>query len=451
RKLVEQQASQSPALREWLRSGRGGDRETSAGIELLQAASAYLGNEIVIAASADAGGRLTGPVLLAETKKPGLAEFLNARARQAGAQRDLPLLVRNGVAALAPDGAPLGPRLAGGFAGTPLFARLSETYRDGAGLLVAADLERMPKQAGAAASSIRQAILEQKEIGGRTDTQATLYFRDGSTCPAAWLAPPAPIGALDFVSPEATMAAGFVLKNPVLALEELAAMNSRIPPEIRELAPSLGGEFALAFDGAGFPPMTWKIAAEVNDPLRLQAAIERLLAEKKQAVRMRQESFGGRTYYLLSLAEASQFGEAAYTFADGYLIAAASRGLVERALQQRASGFTLTRSTDFIQLAPRGGNANFSGMLYQNMGPTLGPLAEIFAAGAQIKPEQKNAIRQFASHLKPALVTFSGGAESIAIASSSDLLGLNPAKLAGLSGPMALLELFTQKKGTSGK
>ncbi|MBI4873994.1 MAG: FecR domain-containing protein, partial [Acidobacteria bacterium] len=47
RKLVEQQASQSPALREWLRSGRGGDRETSAGIELLQAASAYLGNEIV--------------------------------------------------------------------------------------------------------------------------------------------------------------------------------------------------------------------------------------------------------------------------------------------------------------------------------------------------------------------------------------------------------------------
>jgi len=133
------------------------------------------------------------------------------------------------------------------------------------------------------------------------------------------------------------------------------------------------------------------------------------------------------------------------------MIAGANRALVDRALQYRSSGYTLTRSSDFAQLAPRDRHANFSGMFYHNMGPTLGPLAEIFAAGAEMKPEHKKAIQQFASELKPMLVTIYGENNRITVASSSSLLGLSPARLAGLPGPLAMMEMFGQKKGTPKK
>ncbi len=226
-----------------------------------------------------------------------------------------------------------------------------------------------------------------------------------------------------------------------------------------DLAASLGGEFAFAFDGAGFPLMTWKIAAEVYDPIRMQNTIERIVAlvneearkKGKEGVRLRQETANGRIYHLLSIPEANQFGEAAYIFVDGYLLGAASRAQVDRSLQFRSSGYTLTRSTDFTQLVPRDRNTNFSGMFYHNMGPTLGPLAEMFASGAGIKSEQKQAIRQFATELKPMLVTVCGEGDRLTIASTSSLLGLSPARLAGLPGPMAMMELFGQKKGTPAK
>jgi hypothetical protein len=75
----------------------------------------------------------------------------------------------------------------------------------------------------------------------------------------------------------------------------------------------------------------------------------------------------------------------------------------------------------------------------------------MLAAGAQIKPEQKQAVRQFASELKPMLVTVYGESDRITVASTSSLLGLSPARLAGLPGPMAMMELFGQKKGTPKK
>jgi hypothetical protein len=459
RRLIEQQAAQSPALREWLAGSRA-SRELTGSLELLREASAYLGEEIVVAVSAGAGGKLAAPVVLAQTKKPGFEEFLRGQLRKAGVRPDLALSMRGDIAVFSPPSAALPDRPDGGFSGTPLFARLNEAYRDGAGLLVGVDLERLPKDAGPFEGQVKQLVVEQKMLHGKTDTHATAFFRDGSTGPASWLGPPAPIGALDFVSPEASLAAAFVVRDPARALEELAATSPKIPPEVRDLAASLGGEFAFALDGPGLPLMNWKIAAEVFDPLRMQSTIERIagLANEEarkskggEAVRLRQETVNGRAYHLLSLLQANQFGEAAYTFVDGYLVAAASRALLDRALQFRASGYTLTRSTEFNQLEPRDRHASFSGMFYQNVGPTLGPLAEMFASGTTIEPGQKQALRQFASGLKPMLVTVYGEGDRITVASTSGLLGLSPARLAGLPGPLAMMELFGQKKGTAAK
>ncbi len=456
RRLIEQQAQQSPELKQWLESTRN-KREFSETMEFLQSVSGYLGNEIIIAASADAKGSLERPVVLAETVKPGLEDHLNAKLRAAGAKENVRLSVRGNVVALGDRTSGI-ESLTGGFTGTMLGARLNDAYRDGAGLVVAVDLERLGGhgRSGAGSVDIRQAILEQRIAGGKTDTHASIYFRDQRSGPAAWLAAPAPIGALDFVSPEASLAAAFVFKNPARILEEIAESNSKVPPEIRELATSLGGELAFALDGEGFPPMTWKIAADVYSPERMQATIESIVARANQeagkkggqAIRLRQQTANGRTYYLLSLAEASQFGEAAYTFVDGYFIAGASRALVDRAIQFRSSGYTLTRSADFAQLSPSDRQANYSGLVYHNMGPTLGPLADLFAAGADIKPEQKKAIQQFAGELKPMLVTVCSEGDRITVASSSSLLGLSPARLAGLPGPMAMMELLGRKTGT---
>lgn len=454
RRLIEQQAEQSPELKQWLESARN-KREFTEAMELLQSSSGYLGNEIIVVAAADAKGNLTAPVVLAETVKPGFAEYLNTRLRAAGAKEDIRLSTRGNVVALGSRTSGV-ENLTGGFAGTTLGERLMEVYRGGAGLVVAVDLERLSRQTGAATGDIRQAVLEQRVIGGKTDTHATVYFRDARGGPAAWLAAPAPIGALDFVSPEASLAAAFVVKNPQRILEEIAETNSKIPPEIRELAVSLGGEFAFALDGAGFPLMTWKVAAEVYNPERMQATIESIVARAnqeaerkgKQGIRSRQQTANGRTYYLLSLAEASQFGEAAYTFVDCYFVAGANRTLVDRAIQFRSSGYTLARSAEFAQLSPSDRHTSYSGLFYHNMGPTLGPLAGLFASGAEIKPEQKKALQQFASELKPMLVTMCGEGDRITVASSSSLLGLTPARLAGLPGPMAMMELLGRKMGT---
>jgi ferric-dicitrate binding protein FerR (iron transport regulator) len=454
RRLIEQQAGQSPELKQWLDSARN-KREFIEAMELLQSSSGYLGSEIILAAAADAKGKLTTPLLLAETTKPGFEEYLNAKLRAAGAKEEVRVSTRGNIVALG-DKASGVENLTGGFAATTLGSRLMEVYRGGAGLVVAVDLERLSARPQAAKGEIRQAVLEQRVIGGKTDTHATVYFRDSRGGPAGWLAAPAPIGALDFVSPEASLATAFVVKNPERILEEIAETNPKIPPEIRELAASLGGEFAFALDGSGFPLMTWKVAAEVYNPERMQATIESIIArvnqeaerKGKQGIHSRQQVANGRTYYLLSLPEASQFGEAAYTFLDGYFVAGANRVLVDRAIQFRSSGYTLVRSAEFAQLSPSDRQHQLLRDLLSEHGPTLGPAGRPVRPGAEIKPEHKQAIQQFAGELKPMLVTVCGEGDRITVASSSSLLGLTPARLAGLPGPMAMMELLGQKTGT---
>ena len=445
-RIFEQQMAQSAELREWWESARGG-RETARLVAQLRTLSGCLGEEIVIAAAADARGRLRNPLVLAEVKGPGGERQVRDAMRQIGARETVPILVRDGVA-VAGGGAETFA-LDGGFARTAFGARVAEAYRGGAGLLVAADFEKLegkdPLQ-----KHLRHVVFQQKQLGGRTDTHATVSFRGARTGPAAWLGRPAAIGALDYVSPAAGMAVAFVVDNPSRILEELIESNATAPPEARDFAASLGGEFAFALDGGILPVPAWRLAVEVYDPLRFEASLRRVVeavnaeAARKghNGIEVREETVGGRLYHVLSAPETAKFATAAYTFADGYLVAAPSPSMVERALENRSSGYTLGRSSEFAALLPRDSPPDFSGMFYQNLGPALGPLAELAGSLEGLSPEHRRAVQSAAGDRKPLLVTVYGEEDRIRIASGSDLLAITPAKLLSWQGPAGLASLF---------
>jgi hypothetical protein len=101
-------------------------------------------------------------------------------------------------------------QLDSGFAQTPLYARIAESYREGAGLLLWVDLAtdadcRFPGRAISPPNRSRR---------GQMVASATLGFDGPRTGMAAQLAEPSPMGSLDYVSPDALAVLGFVLKDP---------------------------------------------------------------------------------------------------------------------------------------------------------------------------------------------------------------------------------------------
>src|ERR1017187_2664795 len=228
--VFNQKMAESPELRAWW-SGHA----SSAGpiLEKLRTASEYLGEEIVVTGFTTPDGKTQLPVFFAETKRPGFAEFLQRQHLPAGVAVE----ERNGFVAFGPhdavaafassafaaaSGAP-----AGGFQNTPFYARIDESYKNGAGLLLSADLAGMgPRHALAAAGGARYFIAEEKEVNRQMEARAALGFDGPRTGMAAWLAAPSPMGSLDYVSPEATIVTAFVVKSPAAIVDGLMGLQN---------------------------------------------------------------------------------------------------------------------------------------------------------------------------------------------------------------------------------
>jgi len=211
-------------------------------------------------------------------KREGFPEFLK--------RQGLPIAIetRPGVVAFGPPTgavAAFAAALDSGFQNTGLYARIAQRYREGAGLLLCADLARLPSPPQQL-NGVRYIIAEQKEFNHQMEASATVGFDGARTGIAAWLAEPSPMGALDYVSPDATLVTAFVVKNPADIVDQTLALAQRSPAaadkaladarqqagfDVRsDLAASLGGEFAVALDGPAFPVPSWKLVAEVYDP-----------------------------------------------------------------------------------------------------------------------------------------------------------------------------------------
>ncbi|HWB84952.1 MAG TPA: FecR domain-containing protein [Bryobacteraceae bacterium] len=434
--VIQRQLAQNQELRQWW-SSRGSKIDPL--LERLRAASEYLGDEIILAAVPDANGKIQGPVFLAGSRRDGFADFLKGQGVPVAVISRSGLLIFGPVpAAVDQMSAALGEP--SGFDKTPFYARIADAYREGVGLLLCADLSRLPAPP---AGRPRYFVAGEKEVDGRMEARATVSFDGPRSGVAAWLAPPSPMGVLDYVSPQAGFAASFVVKDPVAIMDELAHLQSSSAIEkalavmrqetgvdVRnDLAGSLGGEFAIALDGPAFPVPSWKLVAEIYNAAGLEAALQKLVEacnlqaarQGAKPLRTSQETAGGRTYYMIAAADPNPLTEVHYTFADGYLIAAPTRALLDQALQVKASGAALTRSGAFISMLPRDQHVNFSALLYQNLGTTLAPLTGLLGS---FSSSGKHNDLQSLGDLKPTLITGYCEPDRITLSGTGSLPGL---------------------------
>lgn len=507
-RLLEEKISQNAELREWWQKEESGKRGGfNKAIDQIRELGAYLGPEIVVAASLDAKGEPGEPVVLAElVNEAGFETYLRNKLAEIkpegrnsvrlvtnvselptrGDKNDEFFIVMQGdVISASPNPAALSrvagairePQQDGRFAASPFRAQLAELYHDGVGLLIAADLAAIfphavkprsaedVKRASAieqlGLSNLKYFIAELKEKDGRPSNRAVLSFSENKGM-ASWLSAPGPMGALGFISPEATAVAAFVVERPVSLVDDLfGALQSADPKAWQELkdfetrqglslredvAAPLGGEFAFAIDGPMLPIPSWKAVIEVNDPARLQASFEQTVtklneyaaAHEKKGFAWSQAESGERVFYTLKSLDVGL--EACYTFAYGYLIAAPTRALVERALQYRESSVSLLNAPRFKATLPEDRQANFSAMFYYDLTSVAGVARKV---GEQMMPSGPGGALKSLASGKPMLayVYAQEGRFTFSVNTEEGPIGLTPSMLLGLPGPFSLNQL----------
>jgi hypothetical protein len=276
------------------------------------------------------------------------------------------------------------------------------------------------------------------------------------------------MGSLEYISPEANVVAGFVVKDPVKLVDDLLGVMETVSPGLkrnldqqqadrgvdirRDIAAPLGGEFAFAIDGPILPTPSWKMVFEVNDSAHLQQTLERLVVEvNKEAAKFGKAGLAwdradmnGRTYYTLRSAD---FGvEVNYTFVNGYVVMGPSRAMVERSVRLQESGSSLLRSARFTAGLPTDGNANFSAVFYQNLAPLVQPFADRVANSGAVPEAQQQAIKTMAANMAPTLAYAYAQGDSITFAANTDggPFGLSPATLFGMPNSFEIQHVLQQ-------
>lgn len=478
--LFQQELQESPVLSQWWQQvqARKHGPDFQQILNEIHNLGGYIGDEMVFAVAFDGQGH-GSPLVIAQVQKPGLKEFIaqeyqnqaNLRVIDAQELNELPVaphergllvLVRPDFVAGSGDAAAL-QRLdaalnqgSGGFAGTAFGQRMAAAYENGAGLLLGANLQVMAAHHASAVHSprnqqvftqtgladVQYLVAERKEIGGQPLNHAALSFNGPRKGFASWLAAPAPIGGLDFVSKDAAAVASFVTKNPSQMLDDVLniayASKDSAQAEVaqgeselkirfhQDLADTLGGELTIALDGPILPTPSWKVVAEVYDPARLQSTIQQLVNDARQHAKqpgqepaLDQEAVNGQTYYTLRSLDAAKPHEVTYTFSDGFIIVGPSRALVMQALTIHNGGNSLAQSASFKALLPQDEHANVSALLYQNLAPVVGPVMQ------QLSPAQLQSLQQLAAETKPSVVCAYGESSSIRVASTSRFFGLD--------------------------
>lgn len=499
-RILDEKIAESPTLAQWwsgtLRS-TGNEQKFHDIIDRISALGRDLGDEVAVALAA--GDDDCEPVLLAEvSNEASFRAALEAELARGGAGESKPARIVDDLAAI-PEGSgmllwihdglliasPSAEELrevaalaAGGgnpFTATPFHGRIAQDYRDGAGWLFAADLHALvrSKHAGESGESAQMAeklgvldldqfIIDRREIDGRAETRAALTFDRPRRGIASWIAAPAPMGSLSFFSPDANLAAAFVVKSPVTILDELLAVNPEFAHDLAEaqsrhgidlrndLAAPLGGEIALGLDGPVLPTPSWKLVVEVYDPARLQQTLEHavahlndeLRAEGKSGVQLTSEQAGGRTYWALQGTETKL--ELHYVFEDGYMLAGPSRALLEQSMQQRESGVTLATNAKFRDLLGPDGQVNVSGLVYQNIAPLAKSASRVLPESAT-RPRGGPDFGKLLAAQGPTLYYAYAEPDRIVFAGSNqNPLGLNLGTLAGFG---SLVGMVHQESG----
>ena len=498
--LFQERLQQSPALRTWWREQqRGKGPKIGDVINRLQTFSSYLGDEIVFAVAKD-GPTYGSPLVLAKVRQPGLEAFLQTemkrlntdrtqtalqlvrdpRAVSSLAGRPLLVYVNNDMLVVSPDAGELqraAARIqhaaAGHFSETPLYQQVVRSYQQGAGWLLCADMEQIVAQhvqddsakVSTGIGDVRYLMMERREVGGRTENRAALTFASERRGVASWLAPPASMGGLEFISPDASMVNAAVIKNPRSIVEELFQMSgsgdSNFPQELAkfeaktgvsvldDITAPLGGEVTFAFDGPVLPTPRWKVVVEVYDPTTLQSTIAKLVdsfnreaTSSDSSLRLMKQQVGSQTYYTLHNQKQPNV-EIDYTYVDSYLIAGPDIATLSRAIRDRQAGNTLTHSQTFQALLPSDGYTNFSAIFYHNIGPVVGPLVDQIKAVGTLTAQQQKSIATLQANTAPGLIYVYGEPQRIVVASNTGFMGFDLGTLMTMSqGGTFLPQMF---------
>jgi hypothetical protein len=239
------------------------------------------------------------------------------------------------------------------------------------------------------------------------------------------------------------------------AEKSLSTLREQTGVDVRnDFAAALGSEFSLSLDGSAIPVPSWKLVAEVYDPVKMQTALGKFAeAYSRETVkagnaplRIAQEVVEGRTYYMIAGGDGSPLTEAHYTFADGYMIAGPTRALVSRALQVKTGKASITHSAAFVALLPRDHYNNFSALIYQNLGTTLAPIVSLLGGLVpQGRGGHPNGMENL-SNMKSTMIAAYGEPDRISVATSGNLMGMSLSNL--VTGNLQNAIPFTQFMGT---
>lgn len=508
-RVIEERLAESPELAEWWASEAAGDFQGHLTdlVDTFGELGSYLGDELAVGGYTKADGELGGVVAMIDVlDAAGLRDFIEqqiadnldaddidevyehlifvddpaALSSAADGDEDLFLWLagNEGLAVASPAAADIQAvaALLGGasnpFVGSRFHTAISDRYSDGVEFLVGADLGAVMakiqtgengEEHGAKLETIGVAnadllVLEQKRAAGKTHHSAAITFDGERQGVASWLAEPAPMGALDYVSPDAKLVSAVVFKDPAALLDDvyalaadddggfsgLADFEAEHQLSLRDdVAASLGGEMVLAIDGPMLPKPAWKVILEVYDPARFQWAIEEAISEAntqlanagEEPLTLETSEMGGRTIYTLP----ARIMDVHYTFVEGYMVMAADKALIDQALRFKDSGYTIVTSTKFSSLLPPGSENNLSALVYQDLGGVMASIAERLADG-QLTDEQRAQIDALSSQAEPTLGYAFGESDRIVIAASSDgdLVSSMLTRLLGLKNPAGM-------------
>ena len=481
--IFHDQLQQSPELQQWWNSGKDHKtEELDALVDKMHEMSTYLGEEVVVV-----GVKQTDSpsfAVIADVQKPGLDEFLRKQLATAGIHggfnvfdetslnaattseghehggfaliRQHEAVFSNSIAMLKQLNTQLNAG-SSGFATGDFGKQITAAYSRGAGVILAADLHQMMgkmhvnlhgnqhfsnAENASGIDGVRYLIAEHRETNGVPENHLNIEFSGTRQRVASWLAVPAPIGSLDFVTPNAAAAVALLSKDPKAIADDIMAMaagsdhngaddlnkaEQMFHINVRDdLAANLGGDFLVALDGPVLPTPSWKAIIEVHDSTRLEETLEKLA----QAI---QNMPHGKDSHVISIepsqVDAQRFYAihdttsgatvAQYTFADGYMIVAPTRALLLEALHTHATGNSLAHAQSFRALLPKDENENYSAIAYQNLGPVLAPLL------AQFSGKSADALKQLAADSRPTAICAWGRDSRIEVASDSRLFGFD--------------------------
>jgi type IV pilus assembly protein PilA len=478
--IFHQELQESAAMREFLKKNKleANEPEVEHGIQKFYEFTQFLGDELVVA------GRMNGKdpefVLVAEARKPGIKNFLEKlnnemftspsdRLRIVDSQglaaidksfgKGTIVLVRDDLVVLGTSAATLrefnaqvdarGTK----FITSALGQRLVKSYKDGTNTVIGVDLHQLmalippsPPQARimlekSGFGDAKYLETENTIAGGRSTSKMEMVFNGPRHGVASWLAAPAPMGGLDFVPGNSSMAIDMVLKNPTLILDDLREMMGDAAfaslPQMeaqlgvnlkQDLLSKLSGEIAFDLQQPPMPALKadtglvvapeFKIILRVNDPVGLQETFNRLMVVSPMQGGKREED--GVTFHTLSSPSAAgKSNEMNYFFMDGYLVITSDAETAREAVRAHRSGDSLGKSNKLRDARPAGQTENTSLVVYQDSSQMMRTMF------TQISPEMRQMLPFMSLVQGSATLVYVNGEESSFQGTTSDNINAN--------------------------